>query len=162
MKKDDVDYSLYLVTDSGLLTETANSFEDHVAQLIEGGVTIVQLREKTLSTADFISRAKRLLKVTRHKGIPLIINDRVDVALAVDADGVHVGQDDMGNSRFALYLTLDLSTARRLVGRDKIIGVSVNTIEEAKEAIEGGADYLGNINHFWAFLNVLNRHRFYI
>lgn len=94
--KEDVDYSLYLVTDSGLLSKSAKSFEDHVLELIEGGVTVVQLREKSLSTADFIRRGRQLLQITRPKGIPLIINDRVDVALAIDADGVHVGQDDMG------------------------------------------------------------------
>jgi thiamine-phosphate diphosphorylase / hydroxyethylthiazole kinase len=93
-----VDYALYLVTDSGLLPSSATSFEDHVEQLICGGVSVVQLREKTLSTAQFVLRARRLLAITRRHGIPLIINDRVDVALAVDADGVHVGQDDMGVS----------------------------------------------------------------
>jgi len=100
LKREDIDYSLYLVTDSGLLSPTANSFEDHVSQLIEGGVTVVQCREKTLPTADFVQRGKRLLEITRPKGIPLIINDRIDVALAIDADGVHVGQDDMGNPGF--------------------------------------------------------------
>jgi len=94
--KDSVDYSLYLVTDSALLCASAKSFEDHVAQLIEGGVTVVQLREKSLSTADFVKRGQKLLELTRSKKIPLIINDRLDVALAIDADGVHVGQDDMG------------------------------------------------------------------
>lgn len=98
--KDSVDYSLYLVTDSGLLHPSAKSFEDHIAQLIDGGVTIVQLREKSLSTADFVKRGQKLLDITRQKKIPLIINDRLDVALAIDADGVHVGQDDMG-----LYVT---------------------------------------------------------
>jgi thiamine-phosphate diphosphorylase/hydroxyethylthiazole kinase len=92
----EVDYSLYLVTDSNLLSPSATSFEDHVEQLILGGVTVVQLREKTLSTADFVQRGRLLLEITRRHGIPLIINDRVDVALAIDADGVHVGQDDMG------------------------------------------------------------------
>jgi thiamine-phosphate diphosphorylase/hydroxyethylthiazole kinase len=94
--KDSVDYSLYLVTDSSLLCPSAKSFEDHVALLIDGGVTVVQLREKSLSTADFVKRGQKLLELTRSKKIPLIINDRVDVALAIDADGVHVGQDDMG------------------------------------------------------------------
>ena len=93
-----VDCSLYLVTDSSLLAPSAKSFEDHVEQLIQGGVTVIQLREKTLSTAEFVQRGKRLLEITRRHGIPLIINDRVDVALAIDADGVHVGQDDMGHS----------------------------------------------------------------
>jgi thiamine-phosphate diphosphorylase len=94
--KETVDYSLCLVTDSSLLSSVATSFEDHIAKLIKGGVTIVQLREKNLSTADFIRRGRRLLKITRAADIPLIIDDRVDVALAIDADGVHVGQDDMG------------------------------------------------------------------
>lgn len=91
-----MDYSLYLVTDSGSLSRSAKSFEDHVQKLIDGGVTIVQLREKSLSTADFIRRGKQLLTITQEKGIPLIVNDRLDVALEINADGVHVGQDDMG------------------------------------------------------------------
>jgi thiamine-phosphate diphosphorylase/hydroxyethylthiazole kinase len=93
---EEIDYSIYLVTDSGLLSASAKSFEDHVGQLVAGGVSIVQLREKTLSTADFVKRGKDLLEITRRNGIPLIINDRLDVALAIDADGVHVGQEDMG------------------------------------------------------------------
>jgi thiamine-phosphate diphosphorylase/hydroxyethylthiazole kinase len=96
IQDEQVDYSLYLVTDSGLLSPSAKSFEDHVGRLIDGGVTIVQLREKTLSTADFVERGRKILDITRPKKVPLIINDRVDVALAIDADGVHVGQDDMG------------------------------------------------------------------
>jgi len=98
MNKEDVDYSLYLVTDSSLLSPTAKSFEDHIEQLIDGGVTIVQLREKSMSTAEFIARGRKVLEITRRRNIPLIINDRLDVALAIDADGVHVGQDDMGMS----------------------------------------------------------------
>ena len=141
--KKDVDYSLYLVTDSGLLSTTAKSFEDHVLELIEGGVTVVQLREKSLSTADFIRRGRQLLQITRPKGIPLIINDRVDVALAIDADGVHVGQDDMGILPTTVTEKRDLPTVRKLIGKDKIIGVSVNTIDEAKIALKEGADYLG-------------------
>jgi thiamine-phosphate diphosphorylase len=98
--KEDVDYSLYLVTDSGLLSVSAKSFEDHVEKLVEGGVTVVQLREKSLSTSDFIKRARNLLEITKRNNIPLIINDRLDVVLAVDADGLHVGQDDMGIKQF--------------------------------------------------------------
>ena len=94
--KNKVDYSLYLVTESQLLPKTAISFEDHILQSIEGGVTVVQLREKQLSTNEFIKRGKLLLAITRSRDIPLIINDRVDIALAINADGVHVGQDDMG------------------------------------------------------------------
>jgi len=105
-----IDYSLYLVTDPGLLAPSATSFEDHIEQLILGGVTVVQLREKTLSTAHFVQRGKRLLEITRKHGIPLIINDRVDVALAIDADGVHVGQDDMGCARCPLRLSNSCQT----------------------------------------------------
>ena len=96
MGKETVDYSLYVVTDSSLLQSSAKSLEDHVSQLIKGGVTIVQLREKHLTTAAFVKKGKQLASITRAAGIPLIINDRVDVALAINADGVHIGQDDMG------------------------------------------------------------------
>lgn len=96
MDKAKIDYSLYLVTDSRLLSQVAKSFEDHVEKLVDGGVTVVQLREKSLSTAELIKRGKQLLSITKRKGIPLIVNDRLDVALAIDADGVHLGQDDMG------------------------------------------------------------------
>jgi thiamine-phosphate diphosphorylase / hydroxyethylthiazole kinase len=132
-----VDYSLYLVTDSQLLAKTARSFEDHVYLLIEGGVTVVQLREKSLSTSEFIKRARNLLEITRPRNIPLIINDRIDVALGIGADGVHIGVDDM-----------DLATARRLMGDRKIVGVSVNTEEEAIAAFQGGADYVGTVHRF--------------
>jgi thiamine-phosphate diphosphorylase / hydroxyethylthiazole kinase len=102
IEKDTVDYSLYLVTDSRLLPSSAKSLEDHIEQLIDGGVTVVQLREKSLSTADFVQRGKKLLEITRPRKIPLIINDRLDIALATDADGVHIGQDDMGGRRSLL------------------------------------------------------------
>jgi thiamine-phosphate diphosphorylase len=104
IQKDTVDYSLYLVTDSDLLPESAESFEDHITKLIKGGVTIVQLREKDLCTADFVERGRRLLAITRELKVPLIINDRVDVALAIDADGVHVGQDDMGMHAYTVLV----------------------------------------------------------
>jgi thiamine-phosphate diphosphorylase/hydroxyethylthiazole kinase len=141
-RKEEVDYSLYLVTDSGLISASAESFQRHVSLLVEGGVSIVQLREKTLSTAKFVERGRQLLDITRRRKIPLIINDRLDIALAIDADGVHIGQDDMGIAFYSMLIK-DANTARRLIGDDKILGVSVNTLEEAKKAISDGADYLG-------------------
>ncbi|KAI9091168.1 thiamine-phosphate pyrophosphorylase [Phlyctochytrium arcticum] len=131
-KNKTIDLSLYLVTDSGLLPE-GRDLVDTVAEAIAGGVTLVQLREKKLGTRSFLALAQRLLKVCRAAGVPLLINDRIDIALAVDADGVHIGQDDM-----------PLATARKLLGQDKIIGITVETAEQAKTAIANGADYLGS------------------
>ncbi|KAI7882833.1 TMP-TENI-domain-containing protein [Lichtheimia hyalospora FSU 10163] len=126
-----VDYSLYLVTDSNLVPE-GTTLIHQIERALEGGVTIVQLREKNLDTGPFIALARQVQQITRKFNVPLLINDRLDVALAVDADGVHIGQDDM-----------PMRQARQLLGPTKIIGVSVNTIDEAKEAIQAGADYLG-------------------
>lgn len=130
MKRPKIDYSLYLVTDR--ILAGGRPLEEIVRQSVEAGVTVVQLREKNLRTRDFLGQAIVLRRVTSELDVPLIINDRIDVALACDADGVHLGQDDM-----------DCATARRLVGRKMIIGVSVNTDEEAVEADKAGADYLG-------------------
>lgn len=124
------DASLYLVTDREL--SLGRSLEFIVAEAIAGGVTLVQLREKDCSTGAFIALAERLLAITRPAGVPLIINDRVDVALAVDADGVHVGQSDMPPD-----------VARRLIGPDKILGLSVETIAQAEAAEKLAVDYLG-------------------
>lgn len=96
MDKPRPDYTLYLVTDSTPAILGDRDLVDIVDQACAGGVTIVQLRDKTSSTAELISIAERLLKVTRAHGVPLLINDRIDVALAVGCEGVHVGQDDMG------------------------------------------------------------------
>ncbi|MEM9981767.1 MAG: thiamine phosphate synthase, partial [Bacteroidota bacterium] len=103
-----------------------------VAQAIKGGVSMVQLREKTASTRDFYEVALRLRQLTQAKGVPLIINDRLDIALAVEADGLHIGQQD-----------LPFAVARRLLGDDKIIGLSVETVEQAKAAQHLPVDYLG-------------------
>lgn len=130
MKKDLPDYSLYLVTDRR--TARGRSLEEVVRDAVEGGVTVVQLREKDASTRDFLELAVGLKAVTGRSGVPLIINDRVDIALACRADGVHLGQDDM-NCR----------VAREIVGSRRIIGVSVSSVEEAVEAEANGADYLG-------------------
>jgi thiamine-phosphate pyrophosphorylase len=128
--KRNVDYSLYLVTDRELMA--AASIEECVEQAVSGGCTVVQLREKTASSRDFYEIAARVRKITADHGVPLIINDRADIALAVNADGVHIGQDD-----------LPLDAARRIMGKDAIIGASVNSVTEALAAAALGADYLG-------------------
>jgi thiamine-phosphate diphosphorylase/hydroxyethylthiazole kinase len=123
-----MDLSLYLVTDH----KCANC-EDVVQEAVDNGATIVQLREKTLDTGALISKAQRIHNITEQAGIPLVINDRIDVCLAMDAEGVHLGNDDM-----------DPSTARRLLGPNKIIGVTVHSLDELKKVIsEGIADYVG-------------------
>lgn len=128
--KPDVDYALYLVTDSGLMsTETV---EESVELALQGGVTLVQLREKTASSREFYETALRVRDICRIYHVPLIINDRVDIALAVDADGVHVGQED-----------LPAATVRQILGPDKILGVSATNLTEAAAAVKAGADYLG-------------------
>ncbi|KAL1917393.1 uncharacterized protein VTP21DRAFT_5049 [Calcarisporiella thermophila] len=124
-----IDYSLYLVTDSGLLPP-GRDLPTTVAQAIEGGVTLVQLREKNLDTAHFVDIAKRVQQECRKQNVPLLINDRLDVAQAIDADGVHIGQDDM-----------PLKEVRRLFP-GKVVGISVHDVEEAQRAIQDGADYI--------------------
>lgn len=146
----EVDYSLYLVTDSTPAILGDRDLVQVVEAAVEGGVTLVQYRDKLSDTAVLISTAKKLHAVTRKHNIPLLINDRVDVALAVGCEGVHVGQDDLGMSdstkiQFANFADLspDLPSARRLLGKDAIIGVTVSTIEEAQIACRNNADYLG-------------------
>lgn len=130
MEKADIDYTLYLCTDRNLMkTET---LAETVEQAILGGCSVVQLREKECDTKDFFQLAKGIKQVTDKYNIPLIINDRIDIMLAVDAAGVHLGQEDM-----------PMKEARRIVGENKIIGVSAHNLEEAKKAWEEGADYLG-------------------
>lgn len=101
-------------------------------EAIQGGVDIIQLRDKTSSKKAVLEKARRLKKLAANYGIPFIVNDHIDVALAVDASGVHVGQDD-----------LPLPEVRKLLGPDKIIGVSTHKLEEALEAEKNGADYIG-------------------
>lgn len=125
-----VDYSLYLCTDRELMT--SKTLEECVERAILGGVTCVQLREKQASSLEFYEEAKRVLQITKTYGVPLIINDRVDIALAIDADGVHIGQSD-----------LPANEVRRLLGKEKIVGVSARNVKEALEAYKAGADYLG-------------------
>lgn len=125
-----MDYSLYLVTDRPMAG--TRLLEDIVREGIRGGVTVVQLREKHITTRDFIRLALALKRILAEPGIPLIINDRLDVALACEADGVHLGQEDM-----------NCTMARRIVGNKMIVGVSVSNPEEAIRAEADGADYLG-------------------
>ncbi|MFM5882104.1 thiamine-phosphate diphosphorylase [Methanobrevibacter gottschalkii] len=124
-----IDLSLYLVTDK---SEDIEKFLKTIEESIKGGVSIVQIREKTAETLDFYNLALKVKKITTKYNVPLIINDRIDVALAIDADGVHVGQSDM-----------PCDVTRKLIGKDKILGVSASTISEAKKAQEDGADYIG-------------------
>jgi thiamine-phosphate pyrophosphorylase len=124
------DYSLCLVTDSALCKPS--SVEQVVEAAIQGGVNIVQLREKNSSTSDFLALGKRIKAVTDCYQIPLIINDRIDIALALNASGAHLGQKDM-----------PVITARELLGEDKIIGISVSDLDELAQVSGLAVDYLG-------------------
>ena len=128
--KPDIDYTLYLVTDRSLMSSA--SIEESVEQAILGGCTLVQLREKDVSSREFYDTAVRVREVTSRLGVPLIVNDRVDIAIAVDADGVHVGQED-----------LPADVVRSMIGPDKIVGVSAANLAEAKAAVSAGSDYIG-------------------
>lgn len=125
-----LDMSLYLVTDSTYHTE--ESLLRTVEEACEGGVTIVQLREKHAGGREYLEKARKVRAITERYGVPLIIDDRVDVAMACGADGVHVGASD-----------LPVAEARRILGPDKIVGATAKTVETAFKAYEDGADYLG-------------------
>lgn len=124
------DYSIYLVTDDGCLQGRA--LIDCVREALEGGVTLVQYRAKTASSAEMYAEALQLKALCDSFNVPLIINDRLDIAMAVGAAGVHLGQDD-----------LPCAAARKILGEDYIIGVSAHNQAEAKAALQSGADYLG-------------------
>lgn len=124
-----LDLSLYLVTDK---SDDVEKFLKTIEEAIKGGVNVVQIREKTADTLDFYNLALKVKEITTKYNVPLIINDRVDIALAIDAAGVHVGQSDM-----------PCDVTRRLIGEDKILGVSAATVDEAKKAEKDGADYIG-------------------
>lgn len=124
------DSSLYFITDSTGLTE--EEFLSRTEAALRGGITLLQLREKDKSTGQYMDLAQKVHRLTRKYNVPLIIDDRVDVALAVDAEGVHVGQSDM-----------PVAAARKLLGADKIIGATAKTVPQALEAYGQGADYLG-------------------
>lgn len=125
-----IDTTLYLVTDSTGLPEEL--FLAKVEQALQGGVTLLQIREKERSTREYIRLAQQVHAIAQRYGVPLLVDDRVDVALAVDAEGVHVGQSDM-----------PVWQARKLLGPDKIVGATAKTVPQALEAYEQGADYLG-------------------
>ena len=124
------DPSLYFITDSTGFTE--EDFLFRVEQALKGGATLLQLREKNKSTKAYIQLAEKVHAIAKRYNVPLIIDDRIDVALAIDAEGVHVGAEDM-----------PVATARKLLGDDKIVGATAKTVPWAKEAYEQGADYLG-------------------
>ena len=124
------DPSLYFITDSTGYTEEA--FLLRVEQALRGGATLLQLREKNRSTRAYIRLAEKVHAIAKRYQVPLIIDDRVDVALAIDAEGVHVGAEDM-----------PVALARKLMGDDKIVGATAKTVPWAREAWEQGADYLG-------------------
>lgn len=129
--KSKVNYNLYLVADRSILGEDKD-FLQSIEDAISGGVTLIQLREKKSSTRKFYNIAKQVKKITSKYNIPLIINDRLDIALAVNAEGLHIGQDD-----------IPLPIARKILGPNKIIGVSASNLDEATKAKKDGADYLG-------------------
>ena len=130
MDKQRIDYTLYLVTDRELMS--CATIEESVALAIEGGASVVQLREKNCTSREFYELALRVKQITEPRKVPLIINDRIDIALAANADGVHLGQSD-----------IPCREARKILGADKIIGVSAALPEEAVKAQADGADYLG-------------------
>jgi thiamine-phosphate pyrophosphorylase len=129
-EKQKVDYSLYLVTDRALSLGRSNL--EVIEAAVNGGVTLVQLREKEASTQEFYQEGLKIKDYLKAAHIPLIINDRIDIALALDADGVHLGQEDM-----------PVDVARKILGQHKIIGASAFTRDEAVAAESMGADYLG-------------------
>lgn len=128
MKK--LNTTLYFITDSTNYEEAEFLFR--IEEALKGGATLLQLREKEKSTRDYIELAEKVHNITKKYHVPLIIDDRVDVAMAIDAEGVHVGQSDM-----------PVHLARKLMGANKIVGATAKTIVQAKEACKQGADYLG-------------------
>ena len=125
-----LDTSLYFITDSIGFDEDV--FFEKVEQALKGGVTLIQLREKNRSTREYIHLAEKIHKLTKTYNVPLIIDDRIDVAMAVKSEGVHLGQSDM-----------PISLAREILGDEYIIGATAKTVPQAVEAYEQGADYLG-------------------
>ncbi|MCR4789474.1 MAG: thiamine phosphate synthase [Treponemataceae bacterium] len=132
MKLDKKDLLLYAVTDSYWAKTKNTSFYEQIKASLQGGVTMLQLREKNLNYEDFESEAREIQELCSEFEVPFLINDNVQLAKKIDADGVHIGQDDM-----------KLEEARKILGKDKIIGVSVQNLDQALKAENEGADYLG-------------------
>lgn len=126
----EMDYSLYVCTDRDIMT--TDTLEEAVELAIKGGATIIQLREKDCTSREFYELALSIKDITDAYEVPLIINDRLDIALAVHADGVHLGQSD-----------IPVQVARNVMGPNCIVGATANTLEKSKEAWQSGADYLG-------------------
>lgn len=126
----DFDTSLYFITDSTGFSE--EEFLQRTEAALRGGVTLLQIREKEKSTREYLSLARKVHELTLRYSVPLIIDDRLDVAMAVEAEGVHLGQSDM-----------PIDIAREILGKKKIIGATAKTVEQAMEAYQQGADYLG-------------------
>lgn len=124
------DSSLYFITDSAGMDE--KEFLRRCEEAIRGGVTLIQIREKTRTTREYLALAEKLHQLTKAYQIPLLVDDRVDIALAIDAEGVHLGKEDM-----------PIAMARKILGKDKIIGATAKTLEQAEDAYQSGADYLG-------------------
>lgn len=125
-----LDLSLYLVTDKR--NKTDEEFLEIIEEAIKGGTTVVQIREKEGETLDFYKLALKVKEITSKYNVPLIVNDRIDVALAIKSEGVHIGQTDM-----------PADVARSLIGDEMILGVSASTVKEARKAEKDGADYIG-------------------
>ena len=130
MAMKDLDTRIYFITDSTPYTE--EEFLARVRSALRGGVSLIQLREKQRTTREYIRLAEKVNEIVKEFGVPLIIDDRIDVAMAAGVKGVHLGQSDM-----------PIKTARKILGEDFIIGATAKTVEQALEAFEQGADYLG-------------------
>lgn len=126
------DLSVYLVGNEGVAQSAGMTLEESIEQALRGGTSFVQIREKDMSPEQLTRLSQKVLRLTKKAGVPLVINDDVEVALAVDADGVHVGQSDMSARE-----------VRQLIGEHRILGVSAYTVAQAKKAEADGADYIG-------------------
>lgn len=130
LEKREYKHSMYLITDESSCL--GKNIYECVEESIRGGANLIQLREKNMPTRDFFNRAVKLKEICRKHNVPFVINDRIDIALAVEADGVHLGQSDM-----------PIEIAKKILGYDKIVGISAGNMKEAISAQKSGADYVG-------------------
>jgi len=124
--------AVYVLIDGRMWKQSQTAFDDQINQLIEAGVCLIQFRDKTLSDSEHVAAGKRLGQITHSTPTAWIMNDRADLAVAAGADGVHLGQDDM-----------PIEAARKLMGDQKLIGISSHSIQQARQAVDAGADYIG-------------------